>query len=147
MIRIRDEWYDQGVDVSSADLCSEHLPSDRHFCIDYPDNPRELDDEPLHRVPVFPGLPVGPRGACHCWSRQTERFNHSRQRRAGVADLVSPGNFVLVKQGMRMNIVRLSVSSGPRLTATPPRNIPLAGQPYPRRKPEELSCRPAVSPA
>ena len=37
--------------------------------------------------------------------RQTRRPHHSRQCLDGCQDLVSPGNFYLVRQGMRMKIV------------------------------------------
>jgi hypothetical protein len=41
-----------------------------------------------------------------------------------VADLVSPGNFALVKQGMRIKIVRAIASNGQRPTRPRPKNIP-----------------------
>jgi hypothetical protein len=41
-----------------------------------------------------------------------------------VSDLVSSGNFMLVKQGIRMNIVPTERIEWPPLYAKPPRNIP-----------------------
>lgn len=82
----------------------------------------EFHDEPLQRVRVFSGRYLWPRGACHCCSNREILITPDNV--ALVSDLVSPGNFVLVNQGVRMKIVPTERIEWPPPYKSPLRNTP-----------------------